>query len=187
MNLNISSDDNWYHFVWQKLPSLLSGDGPFYVGSPNAIQMEALFLAAEMLSRGLQWGHGPGVTAPIPAEEDRAKFLKTLADHCTGIKQFLRPIFLSRQGYSRYGGSIERLCAALGCEVVNLHNLSFREQVLTMRQASLVVSQIGSGLANIPFCREGTQVIELCLDPDQAKIYGNIAALCGCKWERIHL
>jgi glycosyl transferase family 61 len=189
LNLNIYPDDNWFHFLWQKLPGLLLADkyDKIAIGLANRTQLEALRQASKMLGcwEKLSFFRS-GDEIPDQSEQERAEFLRRLADSvCQSTGN--RKVFLSRKGFSRYGGSIESLAVALGCEAVRLHEMSFREQVTTIRESSLIVGQIGSALVNIMFCNPGTRIVELCLDPDQTKVYQGLVALAGCSWQRIQL
>jgi tetratricopeptide (TPR) repeat protein len=57
---------------------------------------------------------------------------------------------------------VEAIDEAFGtCHVVHLEDLPFAEQVGIFRYAKVIVGAHGGGLANIVFCRPGTQVIEI--------------------------
>lgn len=55
---------------------------------------------------------------------------------------------------------MERL-ARRGFDFVRLEDMSLEQQIATFRDAAMVVSQHGAGLANIAFCNPGTVVYEL--------------------------
>jgi hypothetical protein len=56
---------------------------------------------------------------------------------------------------------LEAALCAHGFEAVEPENLSLAEQVLTYRQADVVVGELSSGLHNTVFCKPGTKVVQL--------------------------
>lgn len=55
-------------------------------------------------------------------------------------------------------------------ELVCLENMSFRDQILKVNDARLIVSTHGAGLFNTIFCKEGATVIELFPRPDARQV-----------------
>lgn len=61
--------------------------------------------------------------------------------------------------------------------VVHLEQLTWAEQISSFRQAKVIVSPHGAGLANLAFCAPGTRVIELFNRAYVHGCYGRVAAL----------
>jgi len=74
-------------------------------------------------------------------------------------------IYVSRQGTPRRRienhEALEELLARSGFETVHPERLAVAEQARLFDGARVIVAPHGSGLANLAFCRAGTQVIEL--------------------------
>lgn len=106
----------------------------------------------------------PGLTGNPPRWA--ATFLRRSFLPCAGAETRGRKrIFVSRAraGTRRVIGEDElvRRLERRGFAAVTLETLSFAEQVRLFAAADIVVGPHGSGLANIVFCRPGTQVVEL--------------------------
>jgi tetratricopeptide (TPR) repeat protein len=60
------------------------------------------------------------------------------------------------------------------CEIVHLEDQPFAGQVAIFRRAKVIIGAHGSGLANIVFCRPGTQIVEV-LPENSPKMYAHIS------------
>lgn len=66
----------------------------------------------------------------------------------------------------------------LGFEVVDLENMSVKEQALCLHRAEVVISPHGAGLTNLVFCEPGTKVIELFPPGASFPCYWNMSEIC---------
>ena len=77
---------------------------------------------------------------------------------------------------------IAPVLAAHGVVVQVLEDLSFAEQVQLMNQAELIVAPHGAGLANLIFCRPGTQVIEI-FEPSSLRLcFWSLSDIMGLRY-----
>jgi len=89
----------------------------------------------------------------------RSTFLKTKTKESPE-----RMVYISRRNSTRAFDNekkLEESLADIGFECVQLENLSFREQRSLFSGASIIVGNHGAGLANLVWCTQGTQVIEI--------------------------
>lgn len=96
-------------------------------------------------------------------------------------------LYISRRDSSRRKlaneAELEAALADLGFSVVCPGHLSFEDQVRLFRNAEVIVSPHGAGLANVLFCRPGTRVIELMPSVRDTRSIERLSAISGVRHE----
>jgi hypothetical protein len=85
---------------------------------------------------------------------------------------------------------LERALEGLGVVSVSLDGLPLVEQIDLFGSAELVIAPHGAGLANLAFCRAGTQVVELLGDGLSWSVYEHLARDNGLRYvpvEALHM
>jgi capsular polysaccharide biosynthesis protein len=85
---------------------------------------------------------------------------------------------------------LERALEDLGVASVSLDGLPLVEQIELFGSAELVIAPHGAGLANLAFCRAGTQVVELLGDGLSWSVYEHLARDNGLRYvpvEALHM
>lgn len=98
-----------------------------------------------------------------------------------------RRIYISRSDAGKRRVTNEAAIASLlksrGFEIVRLRELGFRAQAELLASAHTVVGPHGAGLANLAFCRPGTQVLELLPSPRVAPhLFYSLADAAGAQY-----
>jgi capsular polysaccharide biosynthesis protein len=73
-------------------------------------------------------------------------------------------IYVSRKNQSRYSKideKIEKILIKAGFFILRPEEFTLQQQVYFFNNSKLVIGNHGAGLANLVFCKKGTQVIEL--------------------------
>jgi hypothetical protein len=109
----------------------------------------------------------------------RARALAALppgADAAPDARLYIRRIATRRV---RNDDAVEDAVRALGFTVHELPGLSPREQMALFRTAAFVIAPHGADMANLLFCRPGTQVIEMTPDVQFRSLYAHISDKLG--------
>lgn len=185
VTLTASNQSFYFHWLLDILPRLHLaeqagyGQGPFFVETERPFQRETLRLLGVKEESLINSHHTQAVSAENlvvpchrimpghafpqwPIDFLRARILP-------GASAARRPpatrLYVSRRqaGHRRVTNEPEiiRFLADFGFHVVELEKLAFADQVALFRDARLVISPHGSGLANLVFCAPGTKAIEL--------------------------
>jgi len=104
-------------------------------------------------------GHSHGVFSPVALERVRAKLIE--AAQQSGGVELPEKIYLRRTSGTRKVtnvAEIEKLLVSHGFAIVEPEKLSFVEQVSLFSNAKVVVGSSGAAMANIVFCRPGTEI-----------------------------
>ncbi|MHA7001774.1 glycosyltransferase 61 family protein [Aeromonas schubertii] len=120
-------------------------------------------------------------------------FLKSIAYRCINEEENSHQskngrIFLARRGAIRNYNQDEIIegLEKLGFDIVYMEDLSFKEQVMIMSKASMIVGASGAAWTNIIFAPQGTKA--LCWMADkigEASCFSNIAHVMGINMECI--
>jgi len=179
--------ENYFHWLYDVLPRIhLAQKAGFaknrlYAHVESKFQRETLELlgyetddivnATEhgfMCSSNLIVPSVPGIPGIIPewaCEFLRGSFLKYAEDVEVSKYKGCKRVYVSRAAAQRRKieneEEIELLLRKYDFIAVRSEELGFLEQVNLFRNAEIIVSGHGSGLANIVFCNKGTKVIEL--------------------------
>jgi hypothetical protein len=73
-------------------------------------------------------------------------------------------IYVSRKNQSRYSKidhEIEKMLSEAGFFILRPEEFTFQQQIYFFNNSKLIIGNHGAGLANLVFCKKGTQVIEL--------------------------
>lgn len=79
-------------------------------------------------------------------------------------------LYISRKNQSRYSKfdtAIEKILIEAGFFVLNPEEFTLQQQMYFFRNCEFVIGNHGAALANLVFCRGGTQVIELAVSEFQ--------------------
>jgi len=104
-------------------------------------------------------GHSHGVFSPVALEKVRARLIE--AARQSGGVELPEKIYLRRTSGTRKVtnvAEIEKLLVSHGFAIVEPEKLSFLEQVRLFSNAKKIVGSSGAALANIIFCRPGTEI-----------------------------
>ena len=75
--------------------------------------------------------------------------------------------------------------ASLGVQAVEPQDLPFSEQVALFANADVIIGTHGAGLANVVFCRPGSQVVELIPNEYRNKCYWALASNVALRYAYI--
>ncbi|MEM9826363.1 MAG: glycosyltransferase family 61 protein [Planctomycetota bacterium] len=97
-----------------------------------------------------------------------------------------RRLFVSRKGFDRdiqNRDEIESIAKTMGFEIFQPHLHDDAPRIFS--QAEIVVGGHGAGLADVAYCKPGTQVLELLADVHIYPYYYSIAASAGCEYSAL--
>ncbi len=128
-------------------------------------------------------GHSHGVFSPVAFENVRVKLIN-LAQQ-SGGGELPKKIYIRRTSGTRKVtnvAEIENLLVLRGFSIIEPEKLSFLEQVRLFANADIIFGSSGAALANIIFCRPGTEInIFISVFADTSYWYWqNIACAIGC-------
>jgi capsular polysaccharide biosynthesis protein len=127
--------------------------------------------------------------APLP--ESRSLFSEFIADVSGRISDAGAGangrIYISRRDSRKRTlaneTELEAMLTDQGFDVVSLGGLAFEDQVRLFRNAELIVSPHGAGLANVIFCRPGTRLLELMPAVRDTRSIERLSAISGVRHE----
>ncbi|MBI2345150.1 glycosyltransferase family 61 protein [Candidatus Dependentiae bacterium] len=130
------------------------------------IQAENLIIPSLVINTSVGHKHAGNFQHPTTLEYVRKKLLQAAKYKNIDTTDFSKKIFITRK--DSYNGrrilnedEIFALFEKSGFKRYSLCSLSVAEQIILFNNAEIVVSEQGSGLANILFCNQGTQIIEI--------------------------
>ena len=112
-------------------------------------------------------------------QEDVCEFRDVLVHKLPDIGEAAEKVYISRKKSRRpltNEMEIEMMLAKEGFKIVNLEDMSFSEQLHTIRTARVIVAPHGAGLANIVVARPGTKIVEIMTQGWANSCYGHLAA-----------
>lgn len=144
-------------------------DSEKIISPPNeyfAIQSDELIVPSLVINTSAGHKHSGNFQHPVTLKYIRDKLLKSAQHKKIDVSHFSKKVFITRKdSYNGRRFSNEDEVFALfekkGFKRYSLCNLSVVEQILLFNNAEIVVSEQGSGLTNILFCKPGTKVVEI--------------------------
>lgn len=130
------------------------------------IQADELIVPSLVINTSVGHKHAGNFQHPLTLGYIREKLLKAAQNKNIDISHFSKRVFITRKdSYNARRILNEDEVFALfekkGFKRYSLCNLSVAEQILLFNNAEIVVSEQGSGLTNILFCKPQTTVIEI--------------------------
>lgn len=135
-------------------------------GDDFCVQADELIVPSLVINTSVGHIHAGNFQHPVTSQYVRDKLLAVAQAQKIDISAFSKRIFISRNdSYSQRKilneSEIFDLFKAKGFKSYELTKLSVLEQIMLFNNAEIVVSEQGTGLANILFCNPRTKIIEL--------------------------
>ena len=126
---------------------------------------------AKLASAILTTIHSPESPQPFDIQNLNEHARKLLSNKSVSVSNFSdqklnssKLLYISRKSQSRYSkidAAIEEILIELGFFVLLPEEFTLQQQMYFFDNSKLVIGNHGAALANLVFCRKGTQVIEL--------------------------
>lgn len=131
-----------------------------------AIQADELIVPSMVINTSCGHAHAGNFQHPITSKYIKEKLLLGAKKENIDTSSFSKKVFISRKDSHNARrilneDEIFKLFEAKGFKRYEMSKLSVAEQVLLLHNAEIVVSEQGSGLANILFCKSDTMVVEI--------------------------
>ena len=114
--------------------------------------------------------------------EDVCELREALVRRLPDVGGVAEKVYISRKKSRRplpNETEIEMMLADGGFKIVYFEDMSFSEQLCTIRAAKVIVAPHGAGLANIVVARPGTRIVEIMTQGWANSCYGHLATSLG--------